>query len=648
MNKRQKQVIQHQLTMENIVLKELEQEYKEALKDINLKIQMFQSMPETQSRIYHRQYQETLKKQIEAALEKLHSDEYTTINQYLHDTYTDAFVGTMYDLHGQGTPVIAPIDQNAAIKAVMTDTRLNKPLYTKLGIDVNKLKRTVSSEISRGIAAGLAYAEIARNIQFRTNAPIGRAKTIVRTEGHRIQQASAEDARQVAKSKGADVVKMWDSLMDGRTRPTHRRLDGQIREVDEPFELGKLTAMYPGDFGDPAEDCNCRCVALTRSRSALDEEELKVLQDRAKFFGLDKTESFNDFKKKYVKADSDVKKDQEYQKQIRERVAAYKTARSTASKIELPDFGKMSLPELIEYQSKHLKTTFEGVKGANRDFVAEATKAIAQFEQKMGGRTIDGLSVKFGGTTGGVYAKYDDKTNTILLKKTGSLQAFVESQENENTRYHIKWKTTKDYHATTSYSGTVFHELGHAVDIDTNQALSKALSVNEELFEKSVEISVYAGSSQNIRVTPRSEAWAENFAAYMDGGSNAKKVPEAITLMIEDYYANAKKLGAKAVQTVENTGKSGIIKMGNADVRKWYIDSVSRIPDEIDKSLSILEKAQKAFEARNRIRTEARKMMADEETRKRLDQEHPNKTFEELVKTRPLKNLSSLRWNGRA
>ena len=302
MNKRQKEVIEHQLTMEKAVLDALEKEYREALKDINLKIQMYLSLPETQSRIYHRQYQETLKKQVEAALEKLHSDEYTTINQYIHDCYTDAFVGTFYDLHSQGVPVIAPIDQNAAIKAVMTDSKLNKPLYASLGVDVNKLKKAVSSEISRGIASGLMYDEIARNIQFRTNAPISRAKTIVRTEGHRVQQASAEDARQVAKSKGANVVKQWDATMDGETRPTHRQLDGQIRETDEPFEMHGKKAMYPGEFGDPAEDCNCRCVALTRSRSALDEDELKTLKERAKFFGLDKTEDFNQFKKKYLKA----------------------------------------------------------------------------------------------------------------------------------------------------------------------------------------------------------------------------------------------------------------------------------------------------------------------------------------------------------
>lgn len=60
--------------------------------------------------------------------------------------------------------------------------------------------------------------------------------------------------------------------------------------------------MYPGEFGDPAEDCNCRCVALTRARAALDADELKVLQERAGKFKLDKTKDFADFKAKNMSA----------------------------------------------------------------------------------------------------------------------------------------------------------------------------------------------------------------------------------------------------------------------------------------------------------------------------------------------------------
>ena len=47
------------------------------------------------------------------------------------------------------------------------------------------------------------------------------------------------------------------STFDGNTRDLHRLLDGQIREIDEPFEAGGVQVDAPGMFGDPAEDCNC-------------------------------------------------------------------------------------------------------------------------------------------------------------------------------------------------------------------------------------------------------------------------------------------------------------------------------------------------------------------------------------------------------
>lgn len=300
MNKRQTEIAQHQLDAEKAVLKELEKQYKKALRDIERKIMILESDELTQSRIYRIEYQKALKKQVEAVLERLHADEYSIIQQFLSGSYTDGFLGTVYDMHGQGVPLIFPIDPKEAVAAVMTESKLSVPLYDALGIDTKKLSKTISSEISRGVASSMAYTDIARNIANASKAPLSRAKTIVQTEAHRIQEKAALDAQYKAKSRGADVVKQWNSTLDGDTRPTHRKLDGQIREVDKPFEANGLEAMYPGGFGDPAEDCNCRCRSLTRARWALDEEELQTLKDRAEFFELDKTEDFEDFKQKYM------------------------------------------------------------------------------------------------------------------------------------------------------------------------------------------------------------------------------------------------------------------------------------------------------------------------------------------------------------
>jgi hypothetical protein len=74
-------------------------------------------------------------------------------------------------------------------------------------------------------------------------------------------------------------------------------------------------ARYPGDFGDPAEDCNCRCQLLQRAKIALDEDELKALRERAvrhslyaddpaayRSEKLPALKNFEEFKKNYLKA----------------------------------------------------------------------------------------------------------------------------------------------------------------------------------------------------------------------------------------------------------------------------------------------------------------------------------------------------------
>lgn len=302
MNKRDKEVIAYQLEDEKKVLRELKRQYERSLITIESKIKLLQSGEMTQSKIYQVNYQKALKAQVDAILDKLQADEYDTIQQYLDRSYTDGYVGAMYQIGGSGVNVIVPIDQDAAAKAIITDSKLSVNLYASLGYDMDKLKKSVRDEITRGISASLSYEEIARNLTEYSTVALSNANRIVRTEAHRIQQASADDARLAAKAKGADVVKQWDASLDGATRPLHRELDGQIRETNEPFEADGKKVMYPGKFGTPDQDCNCRCVALTRARWALDEKELDTLKDRAKFFGLDKTESFVDYKNKYLNA----------------------------------------------------------------------------------------------------------------------------------------------------------------------------------------------------------------------------------------------------------------------------------------------------------------------------------------------------------
>ena len=114
MNKRQKEVLQAQLDAEKKTLRELKQVYSQALKDCEAKIRELSvrtDMENLQSIIYQKQYQEALKAQLEGVLAALQSNSYATISEYLTQCYQNGYIGAMYDIHGQGIPVIMPIDQ---------------------------------------------------------------------------------------------------------------------------------------------------------------------------------------------------------------------------------------------------------------------------------------------------------------------------------------------------------------------------------------------------------------------------------------------------------------------------------------------------------------------------------------------------------
>ena len=308
MNRRQKEVQEYFLDREEQVIKGLKAVYRQAIRDCEEKIRQLSTrsdLENIQSIVYQTQYQQAIRGQLEGALNLLHTNEFTTISDYLNAAYQDGFLGALYDLHGQGIPLLFPIDQDQVTKAVLNDSKLSVPMYTRLGEDVNTLKLAVRAQISRGIANGSTWNQMAQELaKNMVNSPFQTAQynamRIARTEGHRIQQQSQYDAMEKAKQHRAEVVKEWNATLDARTRPDHMSLDGQIREIDQPFTMGSLKAQYPGDFGRPEQDIHCRCCALQRARWALGEKELEQLKQRAEYLELDKAKDFGEFQKRYL------------------------------------------------------------------------------------------------------------------------------------------------------------------------------------------------------------------------------------------------------------------------------------------------------------------------------------------------------------
>jgi hypothetical protein len=379
-NKHEKFVQAKFLNNEEAVIEALEKTYSQALKDIEKKSQRLyddindlQALINTeadadekarlismkQSKVYQKQYQDALKKQINGILDTMQAEQFTTVSDYLKKCYEDGFVGTMYSLHAQGIPLIFPIDQEAVTRAVQIDSKISNSLYTLCGENVDDLKKRISSEVSRGIATGASFHDIARQIRAnmigtydKAGGALYRSELIARTEGHRVQIQSAMDACYKAKDRGADVVKQWDSTLDSRTRESHQIVDGEIRELDEKFSNG---LKYPGDSaGGAAEVCNCRCALLQRSRKALDADELDILKERAQYFGLDKSKNFDDFKAKYIDAakppEAKPKKEYLTKKKLEQKIADIEKQQKTLS--DSSDMWKQLDDEKAELQKK--------------------------------------------------------------------------------------------------------------------------------------------------------------------------------------------------------------------------------------------------------------------------------------------------------
>lgn len=304
-----------ELKGERDILAAMRSHYEVALDRINDKIEALADRNDL-SGIRQRKWQEALAEQIGGVLDALRSGSYATIDDYLLECYEQGFIGTMYNLQGQSVPLAFPLDQESAAKAVRItagDIKLSKRIYS----NVDKLQHQIISEITRGFADGEHAAQIAgriaadtdiaagikRNVAGYTDQAFRRAMTIARTEKGRVKAVSTLEAMHKAKAVGADVVKQWDSTMDARTRPDHVAADGQVRELDEPFNVGGCKGLSPHLLGRPEQDCNCRCTCLQRARKALEVEDKYTKWDGVSqcYADMSDAKSYSEFKTKYEK-----------------------------------------------------------------------------------------------------------------------------------------------------------------------------------------------------------------------------------------------------------------------------------------------------------------------------------------------------------
>ena len=157
-------------------------------------------------------------------------------------------------------------DQNTVARLIKSDPQILPK--AREGVQKDKAfsyyNKLMNSAITQGIIQGESIPEIAKRIANKTGeSSYKSAVRNARTAYTGAQNAGRIEGLHQAQRLGINVKKKWMATLDSRTRDAHAALDGQVQEVDDPFEseLGKI--MYPGDPMAAAGNVyNCRCTLV--------------------------------------------------------------------------------------------------------------------------------------------------------------------------------------------------------------------------------------------------------------------------------------------------------------------------------------------------------------------------------------------------
>lgn len=145
--------------------------------------------------------------------------------------------------------------KNTTIELVMMGVRYRLRVYSNQQASI--LEAHLRDRISRELASGKTVAQARKSARQILNNRVA----IDRITRGIIHSATEQGLWNAANSLGVRVRKQWVSREDANVRPAHAAANGQVREIEEPFQVGGEPMMYPGDpSASRRNTANCRCT----------------------------------------------------------------------------------------------------------------------------------------------------------------------------------------------------------------------------------------------------------------------------------------------------------------------------------------------------------------------------------------------------
>lgn len=213
---------------------------------------------------------------------------YSIINGYMPEAYAISGNWAAYEIeHNLKVETNFTLYNAETIENLLRD----KPdLLPRASLDKNEAirrnKQKLNSAVMQSILLGESNAKLAGRVGGIAGTDSKASIRIARTMMTSAENNGIYDQHVRAKEMGITAKHAWMATLDGRTRHSHRLLDGEIVEVGERFSNGMLK---PGDpDGPPEEVYNCRC----RLRSVFPGQDLSKLERNSKLGDM----SYEDWK----------------------------------------------------------------------------------------------------------------------------------------------------------------------------------------------------------------------------------------------------------------------------------------------------------------------------------------------------------------
>jgi SPP1 gp7 family putative phage head morphogenesis protein len=175
----------------------------------------------------------------------------------------------VYDELGKDDPWVSPPAKVKAFLAVRENKLKDVP---------QEIFDTIKAQLTEGVDKGESIKDLSARVRSTFNEiGNGRGKTIAMTE----TAAAYGTARQESMTSAGVQYKEWLTSGNANVRPAHADAQGQVRQIDDPFDVDDEELDYPGDpEGSPENVINCHCVSIPIASD--DEKALRCVREKRK------------------------------------------------------------------------------------------------------------------------------------------------------------------------------------------------------------------------------------------------------------------------------------------------------------------------------------------------------------------------------